>query len=63
MVFAPVQFINLLAETGLAQLNTHEDKQPTRALSVGGDVWDMKWEHGWGRRFIWWGSLQIVLRA
>ena len=55
MVFAPVQFINLLAETGLAQLNTHEDKQPTRDIPMGGDEWDVKWEHGWGRRFIWWG--------
>lgn len=42
MVFAPVQFINLLAETGLAQLNTHEDKQPTRDMPGGGTEW-MKW--------------------
>lgn len=42
MVFALVQLVNLLAETGLAQLNTHKDEQPTRAVPMGGDEWDMR---------------------
>ena len=42
MVFALVQLINLLAETGLAQLNTHKDKQATRAVPAGGDEWDVR---------------------
>lgn len=42
MVFAPVQLINLLAGTELAQLNTHRDKQPTRAMHTGVDEWDVR---------------------
>lgn len=42
MVFALVQLINLLAETELAQLNTHKDKQPIRAVHMGVDEWDAR---------------------
>lgn len=38
MDFALVQIINLLAEPGLAQLNTH--KLQTRAMLAGADEWD-----------------------
>lgn len=42
MVFALVQLINLLAETGLAQLNTHRDKEPTRAVHTRADEWGVR---------------------
>lgn len=39
MVFALAQTINFLADTGLAQLNTHEDNQPAGAMHRGVDEW------------------------
>lgn len=41
MVIALVQLINLLAETELAQLNTHKDKSPPQAVHTGLGVWDV----------------------
>lgn len=61
MVFALAQTINFLADTGLAQLNTHEDKQPAGAMHRGADEWGEN--RAWGRRFIVVESMRAVLRA
>lgn len=61
IVFALVQIINFLAESGLAQLNTYEDEQPTRAMHRGVDEWDE--DVAWGRSFVLLESMHAVLTA
>lgn len=58
-----VQLKNFLVETWLEELNTQKDKQPTRAMHMGVDEWDVRWEHGsWGGLIVA-TSPHAVLRA